>query len=88
MQDILLTLCSHNTKIPLEWTGLFVRVRGETLQGVFREQKNGVKKYREQRAWGQKDEGAGARESYLASREQKILGIVSKNLTHDDGSLQ
>ncbi len=33
----------------------------ETLQGVLGSGENGVKKYREQGAWGQKDQGAGSK---------------------------
>ncbi len=33
----------------------------ETLQGVLGSGENGVQKYREQGAWGQKDQGAGSK---------------------------
>ena len=47
--------------------------------GVLGSGENGVKKFREQGAWGQIDQGA--KESILGSREQRILGISSNNFT-------
>ncbi len=52
----------------------------ETLKGVLGSVENGVKKYREQGAWGQRNQVAGTKESNLGSREQKILVTVSNNL--------
>ena len=40
----------------------FLNMIIETLQGVLGSGENGVQMYREQGAWGQKDQGAGSKE--------------------------
>ena len=53
----------HENSIFVEPRGTWscIRVYGETLQGVLGSGENGVQNYREQGAWGQKDQGAGSK---------------------------
>ena len=48
-------------------------------KGVLGSGENGVEYFREEGAWGQKDQGAGSKGKYF--REQRILGISSNNFT-------
>ncbi len=49
--------------------------------GVLGSGENGVKRIREQGAWGQKEQGAGSKGKYFREQGAEDLGIPSNNFT-------